>query len=241
MSTGLNFRRHHLAWLSAKGWQAASVGLSADCVAILQRWQREDWPLVVRRADADIAIGDDEVCLGIALPPDAQGRKLRVPIHVPRAEIRLTREPLELLDVLPTAPLRWQAALRVMTAEIRAQGLDLRVYGSLALQTLTRQAYLRDTSDIDILFRPSNRLQLEQGMALLARHAACLPLDGEVLLGPACAVAWKEWLQCMAEGDGGGDGGQRVLVKQLHGVQLQRVDDLLAALDAFTAIEKKSP
>jgi phosphoribosyl-dephospho-CoA transferase len=237
MSLGHNFPRHNLVWLSAKGWQVAGTGLSADCVAILQRWQREDWPLVVRRvdADADIAIGDDEICLGIALPPDAQGRKLRLPIKAPRAEIRLTREPLELVDVLPTAPLHWQGALRAMTAEIRAQGLDLRVYGSLALQTLTRQAYLRDTSDIDILFRPSNRLQLEQGMALLARHAACLPLDGEVLLGRDNAVAWKEWLQCMAEG------GQRVLVKQLRGVQLQRVDGLLEALDALAAIDKNIP
>jgi phosphoribosyl-dephospho-CoA transferase len=155
------------------------------------------------------------------------------------------REPLELVDVLPTAPLHWQTALRVMTAEIRAQGLDLRVYGSLALQTLTRQPYLRDTSDIDILFRPSNRLQLKQGMALLARHAACLPLDGEVLLGQDNAVAWKEWLQCMAErdSDGNGDvnGGQRVLVKRLHGVQLQRVDGLLEALDALTPIDKNIP
>jgi phosphoribosyl-dephospho-CoA transferase len=234
-----DFPRHNLVWLSEQGWYAAGAGLSADCVAILQRWQREDWPLVVRRADADVDVGDDEVCLGIALPPDAQGRKLRVPIKTPRAGIRLTREPLELVDVLPTAPLHWQSGLRVMTDEIRAQGLDLRVYGSLALQTLTRQAYLRDTSDIDILFRPANRLQLEQGMALLARHAACLPLDGEVLLGQDNAVAWKEWLQCMADGEG--DGAQRVLVKQLHGVQLQRVDGLLEALDALTAIDKKIP
>lgn len=196
---------------------------------------------MVRRVDADIgtATGGDEVCLGIALPPDAQGRKLRVPIKAPRAEIRLVREPLELVDVLPTAPLHWQAALRVMTAEIRAQGLDMRVYGSLALQTLTRQPYLRDTSDIDILFRPANCLQLEQGMALLARHADFLPLDGEVLLGQDNAVAWKEWLQCMADSEG--DGAQRVLVKHLHGVQLQRVDGLLEALDALTAIDKNIP
>jgi phosphoribosyl-dephospho-CoA transferase len=239
MSTRPEFSRHDLVWLSEPGWRAACAGMSENCVAILQRWQHEDWPAIVRRTDADINIHNDgsEICIGVALPPDARGQKLRVPLKVPSAGIRVKREPLEVFDVLPAAPLLWQSALRRFADQIRACRLDMRVYGSLALQALTRQTYLRDTSDIDILFRPTNRLQLDQGMALLARHAQLLPLDGEVLLGGDNAVAWKEWLQC-GNGEDGGDGdsergAHRVLVKQRDGVQLQRVDVLLEALDAI--------
>lgn len=236
MSTLPEFFRHDLVWLSEPGWRAACAGMSENCVAILRRWQHENWPAIVRRTDADadtnINVDSGEIAIGVALPPDAHGQKLRVPLKVPPAGIRVKREPLEVFDVLPAAPLAWQSALRRFADEIRACGLDMRVYGSLALQALTRQTYLRDTSDIDILFRPSNRLQLDQGMALLARHAQLLPLDGEVLLGGDNAVAWKEWLQC-GNGEDGGDGAHRVLVKQRGGVQLQRVDGLLDALDAI--------
>jgi phosphoribosyl-dephospho-CoA transferase len=217
------YPRHNLVWLSADGWRAACASAPENDVACLQRWQQEDWPAVVRRADGDAA--EDEICVGIALPPDAQGCKLRVPFRIAPAAIRLMREPLELIDLLPTAPLRWQSALRALSDEIRACGLDVRVYGSLALQTLTRQPYLRDGSDIDILFHPADRRQLAQGLALLARHAQWLPLDGEVLFGGERAVAWKEWLQAAA------DGAHRVLVKHGRGVQLQRVDALLDAFD----------
>jgi phosphoribosyl-dephospho-CoA transferase len=237
MSTRPEFSRHDLVWLSEQGWRAACAGMSENCVAILQRWQHEDWPAIVRRTDADTNSDGSEICIGVALPPDAHGQKLRVPLKVPPAGIRVRREPLEVFDVLPAAPLLWQSALRRFADEICKCGLDMRIYGSLALQALTRQTYLRDTSDIDILFRPSNRVQLDQGMALLARHAPLLPLDGEVLLGGDNAVAWKEWAQCGNSEDGeGGDserGARRVLVKRRDGVQLQRVDALLDALDAI--------
>ncbi|HEY4074849.1 MAG TPA: malonate decarboxylase holo-[acyl-carrier-protein] synthase [Herbaspirillum sp.] len=245
MSTRPEFSRHDLVWLSGQGWRAACAGMSENCVAILQRWQHEDWPAIVRRTDADANLDGDEVGIGVALPPDAQGQKLRVPLKVPLAGIRVKREPLEVFDVLPAAPLLWQSALRRFADESRACRLDMRVYGSLALQALTRQTYLRDTSDIDILFRPINRMQLDLGMALLARHAQLLPLDGEVLLGGDNAVAWKEWLQCENSEGGGGDerdsdggddserGAHRVLVKRRDGVQLQRVDALLDALDSI--------
>jgi phosphoribosyl-dephospho-CoA transferase len=230
MSTRPEFSRHDLVWLSEQGWRAACAGMSEHCVAILQRWQREDWPAIVRRNDADV--DDGEICIGVALPPDAQGQKLRVPLKVPLAGVRVRREPLEVFDVLPAAPLHWQSALRRFADEIRACGLDVRIYGSLALQVLTRQTYVRDTSDIDILFRPLNRTQLDRGMALLARHAESLPLDGEVLVGGDNAVAWKEWIQCGLQCGGDENGAHRLLVKQCNGVRLQRVDALLDALDS---------
>jgi phosphoribosyl-dephospho-CoA transferase len=215
--------RHNLAWLTRRGWLAASARVSPDHLHALALWQQQDWPVVVRRAEADAL--DSEVCVGLALPPDAQGQKLRIAFKVDATDVRLTRAPLNLHEAISAAHPSWQLSLRAMAGEAQAYNLDIRVYGSLPLQALTGCLYLRSTSDIDLLFRPLNRSQLETGMALIAHYSTLLPLDGEVVFTADQAVAWKEWRLA-------GRIDQRVLVKGNREVRLQRVDTLLAALDA---------
>lgn len=218
--------RHSLAWLTPQGWCSAIAGVTPALRPALQSWQRQDWPVVVRRADLDAR--DSELCVGIALPPDAQGEKQRIPFKVDATGVHRMRAPLQLDEALCAAPASWQTPLQALFLEAQAQGLDLRVYGSLPLQALTGLDYLRSTSDIDLLFQPVDRTQLDAGMALLARYAHQLPLDGEVVLDGDGAVTWKEWLHA-------GRAGKRVLVKRGREVRLQRADTLLAGFDAVSS------
>ena len=214
-------RRHWLVWLTAAGWQQAAADLPAAQQALVQRWQRHDWPAIVRRRDAHCKAG--ELCIGIAFPPDSNGDKLRLSLRVPRSEVRETRAPLLIAEVIEQAPAAWRPALEKLKTHVQAQGLDMRVYGSLALQVLTGESYLREVSDIDLLFSPLDQPQLVSGMALLARYAQALPLDGEVMF-PDGAVAWKEWHQVADQPHG------RVLLKREHDVALLLVADIVGAL-----------
>jgi phosphoribosyl-dephospho-CoA transferase len=187
----------------------------------LARWQQADWPAIVRRADVDMA--GDEVSIGIALPPDAEsGHKSRIALCVPVAEVRCVRKPLGVDAVLVRAPTRWRTALQLLADDVVRNNVAFGVYGSLALQTLTAEAYVTGTSDIDLLFSPTTRAQLELGIALLQRHAQALPLDGEILFPSGQAVAWKEWV--LASGNG-----SRVLVKDVGSVHLSTMTALLAS------------
>jgi phosphoribosyl-dephospho-CoA transferase len=213
------FARHKLAWLSAEGWLAACTGTEPGHGAALRRWQDNGWPLVARRRDAGQA--PDEESLGLALPPDADsGIKVRIAVRVPAATVVRSADPLPLKAVLPALPDRWRASMTALVDE--SVGLDLRVFGSTALQAITGLPYIHPSSDIDLLFYPQTQLQLRAGLALLERHAA-LPLDGEIVFPRGEAVAWKEWR-------GAEDNDTRVLVKEIDAVRLVPGHLLLATL-----------
>lgn len=233
------FARHDLAWLSAEGWRQVLATAAADHVPAILAWQRADWPLVVRRADVGQAPG--EVALGLALPPRPEdGRKLRIPCRVHAAGVPRCARPLPLAQLVAqcgaqcgaqsgaqcvNVPPRWRGALASLEQDAAARGIALRVYGSAALQVLTGQAYLRDSSDIDLLVQPRDRAQLDAALSLLCAHAGALPLDGEIVFPGGRAVAWKEWAAARQ-----GAPGTRVLVKEMERVSLVTTDVLLATL-----------
>ena len=238
------YSRHDLVWLSASGWAAARARALPEHASAIGLWQQQDWPAVVRRSDADA--GPDEVCLGIALPPDPHGKKVRIALRARTCDVARTASPLALAQVvmqmtghlsarLPAplpAPLpallpallpdKWRENLSALAGD--SAGLTIRMYGSAALQLVTGLAYVRPASDIDLLFYPATGTQLDCGVALLSQHAKGLPLDGEIVFPGGQAVAWKEWLATDA-------GNARVLVKHASGVRLASRDALLAALE----------
>ncbi|MGW8393022.1 malonate decarboxylase holo-[acyl-carrier-protein] synthase [Pseudoduganella sp. HUAS MS19] len=225
------YARHDLVWLVRDGWQAvlATAPRGTPAHAAIARWADAGWPLVVRRRDdAAHATGQanghgGDVCIGLAAPPDpVNGAKLRLPLHVPAQHIARHCAPLPLDGVAHALPAHWQAPFARLAAASTA--LDLRVFGSLALQALTGQAYLRDTSDIDLLFRPRNSAALDEGALLLASFLEDLPLDGEIIFPGGQAVAWKEWLTA-------GSPTGRVLVKSQSGVRLATRAELRAELE----------
>lgn len=222
------YARHDLVWLGEAGWDRVLSGVTPGAPAALAAWRAAGWPAIVRRADADAPPG--EVALGIPLPPRPEdGYKVRIPIRVPAAAIVRHQPPLALARAMADGtglPPGWRTALADLDRQAQAGGLALHVYGSTALQALTGQRYLGPASDIDLLLQPRSRAELAQGLALLQRFAAQLPLDGEIVFPGGCAVAWKEWACAL-----GGAPGTRVLVKELHRVALVPPDALLAALE----------
>jgi len=218
------YARHKLVWLSAEGWLAARASAPVEHGAALQRWQDNDWPLVARRRDAGQASGESNrsLSLGLPLPPDPDsGVKVRIALQVPAATVARATDPLPLKDVLPALPDAWRAAMTALIDE--SVGLHLRVFGSTALQALTGLPYIGPASDIDLLFYPQTAQQLRAGLALLARHSAALPLDGEIVFPRGEAVAWKEWRAAQ-------DSHARVLVKEIDTVRLVPPNLLLATL-----------
>lgn len=217
------YARHDLAWLTGDGWRdllaAAPHGTPAH--AAIARWAAANWPLIVRRRDAtsDASVA----CLGLAAPPEpTNGAKLRLPLRVPARQVARHRAPLPLDAVVHALPARWQAPFSRLAGATLS--LDLRVFGSLALQALTGQAYLRDASDIDLLFRPRDSAELDLGTLLLASFLDELPLDGEIIFPSGQAVAWKEWFTARGHTE-------RVLVKSQSSVKLGTRAELRAELE----------
>ena len=134
--------RHALVWLNDAGWSAAIAAARPEHQAALGQWQREDWPAVARRLDADAA--PDEVCLGLPLPPDAHGTKVRIALRTRTAHIARTSDAIELKSALPAA-----GAWREHLATLCDEAPGLRVFGSLAMQALTGLRYVSPASDID--------------------------------------------------------------------------------------------
>lgn len=230
---GIEYARHDLVWLTEAGWQEARAralqapNASPADEAALAQWQHNGWPAIARRRDADLpapAGGSDcaEICLGIPLPPDpASGIKRRIALRAQLSEVAKISPPLPLFSCLPAAG-QWQTELGVLAGH--AAVLHLRVYGSLAMQTLNGLPCFTLTSDIDILFTPDSAAQLQHGLDLLAHFASRLPLDGEVVFPGGYAVSWKEWLSAVATRS-------RVLVKEMSRVRLADPAELLALLE----------
>jgi phosphoribosyl-dephospho-CoA transferase len=224
--------RHTLVWLSTPGWRALRDAAPPDQQGALGTWHRHDWPVVVRRAEARAAVKDIDV--GLPMPPDpATGAKARIALSVVREHVARVAPPMALGAALAAAVPASAPQRAALAALIASAGpADLRAYGSLAMQALTGLPYLRPSSDIDLLFRPACRRQLDQVSDLLAHHAQALPLDGEIVFPGGQAVAWKEWRMACTPSNGGASAasGIRVMVKSLHRVYLARPDQLLEEL-----------
>lgn len=214
------FSRHELVWLTGRGWDAARERALPGHHAAIEQWRREDWPAIVRRADAGLAAG--QLSLGIALPPAPDGTKGRIALNVDKADIARTSPALALAAAAEAAPGQWRPALDALVAQ--SAGMALRAYGSLAMQALSGQPYLTATSDIDLLFFPADADALRAGLALLTRFAEVLPLDGEIVFPSGDAVSWKEWVHA-------GAANARVLVKDAGAVRLAQPADLLMTLE----------
>ncbi len=221
------FYRHNRVWLSVSGWQRACAAASNAHLPELERWAANDWPLIVRRSES--ALSADSLGLGLALPPKLQpnsqtGLKTRIPLTVYLNDIARHEPPLAFAAVASAIPSAWQSAYTDLTHDLIDAQLELRVYGSVALQAITGLPYLTATSDLDVLFYPRTHAQLQQGLHLLQTYSQRLPLDGEIVFPSGRAVAWKEWADAVRSS-------HKVMVKSMTNLNLMNVDDLLSELE----------
>ncbi|MCP1673416.1 phosphoribosyl-dephospho-CoA transferase [Natronocella acetinitrilica] len=199
--------RHHLAWLVP---DAQVHVVESAWTPIVRSWLQQRRPLIVRRRLPGEPAG--ELVLGLPLP-NRLGRQrlaLRAP---PDALLRLEPPPPLALaaDVLPEQARR---IVREIADRIDDCGARALVYGSVAWQWLTGEAYLRSDSDVDVLIVPDALWHPGRGHAVLRDMAAVRKprLDGELVLGDGAFVAWRELL---------GDS-RDVLVKTAGGASLRQ-------------------
>jgi phosphoribosyl-dephospho-CoA transferase len=138
--------------------------------------------------------------------------------------IRALVPPPRLSQIVAHMPSAWHAALAQLERRGHALGIVFRVYGSAAWQMLTGLEYVHPASDLDLLWRPRDRTQLDAGVALLEQwqEDTGIAVDGEIVFGDDEAVAWREWRRCGI--------GEHVLVKRLDGPLLRERKALLGLL-----------
>ena len=179
-------RRHHWAWVRP-GALADCTGLDPDDRRFLQDWVESGRPLVVaRRTDPR------RVQLGVTRP--GLGARRRVGIALAPDDLLRAMPPLTLAAVEPHAPAHWKPTLRALKEIAARQGLDVRVYGSLALQCFTPEPCIHAGSDLDLLVEMDEAVPPEPLLAALeALQEACPSprIDGEVRRGE-WAVPWRE-------------------------------------------------
>ena len=220
--------RHSLVWLSAAGWRAIAGQVTEQHRSAVSEWYQSGWPLTVRRHDIDCP--SDQLCLGIALPP-LDGVKARLPFRVALDAIDSVQTPLSIPEVLTALPDQWRDAASRLHGAAQMMEVDLKVYGSAALQAITGLTYLHPTSDLDLVLQPKSAQQLDNCVCLFKIFSSELPLDGEIIFGDGFAVAAKEWCNAAYKEDG-----FRVLVKHATGVALMRKDALLALLECSSCM-----
>ena len=214
-------RRHDLVWLHPSATYTTPCAEPGSAAwQALADWLAAGRPLVAARQTAPAG----QVLLGLGLPL-AQGRQ-RLSILVEASQIAEVRPPLAVRQCLAGLPAAQASALSVLAGRIEAGGGRLGVYGSLAWETLSGEAYRHAASDIDLICDVADLAQYEIAVDALRRAVAAFPgrLDGELRLPDGLAVAWQEILAL------GGRSARTVLVKGEQAVALLPLTDWLADL-----------
>lgn len=189
----------------------------------LAAWFAADRPAVMARLQGEEPSGYWR--LGVPLPPDEGKRRLAL-IVAPTA-IKTWHLAIYLRDVLASAPTYWVLAIQILLKQSQALNMEPRVYGSFAWQTLTGLSYVTPESDLDLIWEPRNRKQLELLFEMLQswEDATGLRADGEVQLPDCSAICWRELASQS----------KKVLVKTIDSVILQQRQ---IALDVFDAVRE---
>ncbi|HEX6735876.1 MAG TPA: malonate decarboxylase holo-[acyl-carrier-protein] synthase [Azonexus sp.] len=157
-------------------------------------WQAAaDWiaagrPLVAARQPD----GDDRVQLGLSL--SLAFNRQRLTIRVAPERIAAVRPPIAVRPCLAPLPPAMAAVLLELDLAIGGCGARLGIYGSLAAEALSGEAFRHADSDIDLICDVADRSQVAAALAAFECAAARLPcrLDGELRRPDGWAVAWCE-------------------------------------------------
>jgi phosphoribosyl-dephospho-CoA transferase len=215
-------RRHDFAYLGARTSAFSLAGPhDATTHSIVSMWIDTRRPFVVRQQAGTC---DDRAALG--LPLTRGNGKRRIALTVERSCIARVAAPPALDDVIDALSPLWRTTLALLDRRARSIGIRFRVFGSVAWQALTGLPYVTGWSDIDLLWQPRCRPELNRGLALLAdwERGSGIRTDCEITFPGGDAVAWREWIRRSAHA--------RILVKRLDGTTMRTPAELLCTLDA---------
>lgn len=182
-------RRHDLVYLRA------SADFATSCVAPgSSLWQAaRDWiqhgrPLVAARQPA----AAPRVLLGLTLPLHCERKRLS--ISVDRSTIVAVQAPLGIPRCRSLLPPAAALVLDELDRRITTANAGIGIFGSLAWEAISGEAYRHAGSDIDVICDVATVAQLEIVLAAMHQAAAGLlcQLDGEIRFPDGNAVAWRE-------------------------------------------------
>ncbi|WP_428376894.1 malonate decarboxylase holo-[acyl-carrier-protein] synthase [Lichenicoccus sp.] len=212
-------QRHDLLHLHPDAWDrivADHDGTSS--IPELRRWVARGWPVMRRRLMSGDPAG--AVPAAVALPPGPGCR--RFAFGVPEAAVLASVRPPLLSATLHAVPGPWSESAQRLIEIGQRHGIAARVFGSLMWRCVTGLDYLRDASDLDLLWPVDGEVALTTLLRDIAEIAArCTPpVDGEILFETGEAVQWLELHVAL------GQGHDSVLARSLGGVRLVRAADL---------------
>lgn len=184
-------RRQRLVHLRPDAWpllQRAAHNAAAH--SGMAHWAHNDLPLVVARQAGNAAA--QHMSLGLPLP-DRWGRQ-RLSVQVSPAHIDRFAEFPAARDVTPLLVSGVGTELCRLCDAFDAIGVSAQAYGSYGWQRVTGLAYVRASSDLDLLVQVADAEQADAAATLLFAVAIDAPaLDGELMFPNGIAVAWREW------------------------------------------------
>jgi phosphoribosyl-dephospho-CoA transferase len=183
--------RHDLVFVSPEGWHAL-LEMRGDLAAdpLVGCWPVMGWPTIRRRALPGEATG---LALGLPLPPSAGKKRLSLLADV--GHVVSVARPPSLREVRASAPRHWWLTLDRLDELALRHAVDVRIFGSLAWQSLTGLDYVTDRSDLDVLLEFHRETDLDRLAADVAaiETAAPMRLDGELMREDGAAVNWREF------------------------------------------------
>ena len=227
-ASALNLLRQNLVWLDVSK-VSTEVPTEASKIVVGREedrqlaidWVYEDRPFVVRRDEERHPVGThDQIALGLPLPTRLQRR--RIALRVPAVMITRVEKMPHLAEAIDVAFVHWRKPLRDLADQLAECGAMVRVYGSLSWQYMTGETYLHAASDVDLLIEPHPGSDISALLGVLSQTVASVEplLDGEIVLAPGQAVAWRELLNQTPD----------VMVRRLDGVFLMPRETALAML-----------
>ncbi|MHA3892897.1 malonate decarboxylase holo-[acyl-carrier-protein] synthase [Acinetobacter sp. GXMZU3951] len=153
-----------------------------------------------------------------------EGQKYRVACFVEADEIQLITRPLSLHTLLKEAAhLIQDAALSSFAEGLLALNCEVYVYGSYAYQYLTKESYIRVSSDLDLVLYPQDNSRLADILQLIqkTRLLSQIPLDGEIQIHPEWHVSFNELLMIYPDIE------QRIIAKGIQRVDMLKLEQLL--------------
>lgn len=224
----MKWKRHTLVDISDSGRRAILSKLAGDTPSNLERLADV---LLPERAGARVPgiIRREELyprqgCIAVGFcgrAPDENGR-LRLAAFADLQDIVRVTSPYELLSI--ALPQRTPAtrALKAARDEAGELGLDLGVWGSVALELYTGLPYTHNESDLDLLVTAAPAKTLGRFLDAIRNLEMCckLRIDVEIELPEGYGVQLKELL----------GNSRTVIAKSVDGVELLQREQIVAEL-----------
>ncbi|WP_025886099.1 malonate decarboxylase holo-[acyl-carrier-protein] synthase [Asaia prunellae] len=188
------WQRHDLINLSPSVWQKLIKNQKSQAVRnALYFWQNRALPLMCRRRSSEDRADLVPVC--IAFPPSWKVTRLR--LQIDPDDIENIVMPPALQQIAHRLPSAQQEQAWTISTLIKAEtGLTPRLFGSVLWQGISGLPYLRDTSDLDLLWIMPDWsrhavFDLVARLIVVEKQLSC-SLDGEIVLPDGRAVHWRE-------------------------------------------------